>query len=97
MNPCKRLTSTRRLSTKGHADSFTTSLALYLRPKSVRLDKITNPNNAAVDWADPQLDFAQYSATGVIGDPTHATAQLGEQLWHDVVKRTAQLLKDLVR
>lgn len=79
----------------GHADSFTTSLALYLRPKSVRRDKITNPNSAAVDWDDPQLDFARYSATGVIGDPTYATAQLGEKLWHDVVKRTAQLLREI--
>ncbi len=77
----------------GHADSFTTSLALYLRPESVREDKIVNPNSAAVDWDDPQLDFAQYSATGVIGDPTHASTELGEKLWRDIVKSTAQLLK----
>ena len=77
----------------GHADSFTTSLALYLRPESVRQDKIVNPSSAAVDWDDPQLDFAQYSVTGVIGDPTRATPQLGEKLWHDIVESTAQLLK----
>ena len=79
----------------GHADSFTTSLALYLRPESVRQDKIINPHSLAVDWDDPRLDFAQYSSTGVIGDPTHASAELGEKLWHDVVKRTAQLFKDI--
>ncbi|MEZ4728253.1 MAG: creatininase family protein [Caldilineaceae bacterium] len=79
----------------GHADSFATALALYLRPASVRMDKIRNPGNAPVDWADPQLDFARYSTTGVIGDPTYATADLGKRLWDDLVETVAQMLCDL--
>lgn len=65
----------------GHADSFTTSICLYLRPDDVRIDRIVNPGSKNVDWADVNLDFARYSATGVIGDPTHASAALGERLW----------------
>lgn len=54
----------------GHADSFTTSLALYKRPESIREDKFFNPNSSEPDWEDPNLDFSKYSKTGVIGDPT---------------------------
>jgi creatinine amidohydrolase len=79
----------------GHADSFTTSIALYLRPDSVRLDHISNPHSTTVDWHDPHLDFARYTTTGVIGDPTHASAELGEQLWQAVVEQTASTLKDV--
>ncbi len=61
----------------GHADSFTTSISLYLRPESVRLEQITDPHSKAVAWDDPDLDFADYTTTGVIGDPTHASAEQG--------------------
>jgi hypothetical protein len=37
----------------------------------VRIDDI--PEASAIrDWDDPALDFAKYSTSGVIGDPTHA-------------------------
>jgi creatinine amidohydrolase len=65
----------------GHSDSFTTSICLYLRPDDVRVDRIVDPENQAVKWDDEDLDFARYSATGVIGDPTHASAELGKELW----------------
>ena len=79
----------------GHADSFATSLALYLRPESVRVDKIVNPRHDEVDWNDPDIDFAHYSSTGVIGDPTHASAKLGQELWSAVVEEVAVILKDI--
>jgi creatinine amidohydrolase len=41
----------------GHADSFTTSLMLHLRPEAVRLDRISDPHSQAPDWSDPRLDF----------------------------------------
>lgn len=81
----------------GHADSFATALAFHLRPECVRMDKIYNPANAAVDWADPALDFARYSATGVIGDPTHATADLGQRLWDKLVVAVAQQLQEIAQ
>ncbi len=77
----------------GHADSFTTSISLYLRPESVRQEQITDPHSTEVDWNDPHLDFARYSSTGVIGDPTHASVELGKRLWEAVVEEVAQTLK----
>lgn len=77
----------------GHADSFATSICLYLRPDDVRMDRIINPGNQPVDWTDPNLDFSRYSATGVIGDPAHASADLGRQLWSASVQAA---MRDLV-
>jgi creatinine amidohydrolase len=42
-----------------------------------------------VDWDDPELDFSRYSTSGVVGDPTHASAALGRRLWKAVVERVA--------
>jgi creatinine amidohydrolase len=77
----------------GHADSFTTSISLYLRPESVRQDQIFNPHSTEVDWSDPHLDFTRSTTTGVIGDPTHASADLGKRLWEAAVEETALTLK----
>jgi creatinine amidohydrolase len=80
----------------GHADSFTTSIMLYLRPEMVRPDKIVNPHHSEVDWEDPDLDFSRYSTTGVIGDPTEANAELGEKLWEAIIKEVALIFKGTV-
>ena len=79
----------------GHADSFTTSIMLHLRPDAVRRDKIADPKHEPVDWEDPDLDFASYSSTGVIGDPTHATAELGAKLWVAVIDEVAATLRSI--
>ena len=77
----------------GHADSFSTSLAFYLRPDAVRTELIPGPQQGEVDWDDPDLDFRRYSDTGVIGDPTHASSALGRKLWDAVVADVAATLK----
>jgi creatinine amidohydrolase len=79
----------------GHADAFATSLALHLRPEMVRAELIANLPQSAVDWSDPDLDFARYSASGVIGDPTTASAELGAKLWVAVVSEVARTIRDL--
>lgn len=79
----------------GHADSLATSLALFLRPDCVRRDRIACPDQNPVDWDDPDLDFARYSTSGVIGDPTHASAERGERLWQALVAETAIVLRDI--
>jgi len=79
----------------GHADSFATSIALHLRPQAVRVDRIPEPENKPVDWDDPDLDFARYSASGVIGDPTHATAELGARLWNTIVETVALEFREI--
>jgi len=81
----------------GHADSFATSIALYLRPDTVRIEQIVNPRHGEVDWADPNIDFSQYSATGVIGDPTYASAELGAKLWDAVIEEVAVILKAIAK
>lgn len=48
-----------------------------------------------MDWDAPDLDFSRYSSSGVVGDPTHASAELGERLWHDVVESVALSLKEM--
>lgn len=79
----------------GHADSFATSLALYLRPESVRADRIYDPHSIPVDWNDPHLDFVQYSESGVIGDPTYANAELGGRLWQEIVEQAIRILSKI--
>ncbi|HEX9897168.1 MAG TPA: creatininase family protein [Dehalococcoidales bacterium] len=77
----------------GHADSFTTSIALFLRPDTVRREKLFNPYNKEVDWADPELDFSSYSSSGVIGDPTHSSSELGARLWAAVVQEVSMIFR----
>jgi creatinine amidohydrolase len=78
----------------GHADSFTTSIALWKRPEMVRKERIFDPGNREPDWADPDLDFSRYSSSGVIGDPTHASPELGARLWEACVE---ELVKEILR
>ena len=77
----------------GHADSFTTSISLHLRPATVRMNEIINPAHPPVGWHDPELDFSRYSSTGVIGNPTHASAELGAKLWEASVTCVAKTLQ----
>ena len=79
----------------GHADSFATSLALHLRPRTVRTDLIPelDPKHQA-EWDYP-VDFTRYSSTGVVGDATHASAELGARLWEAVVDEMARTFAEL--
>lgn len=81
----------------GHADSFTTSIFLYLRPDDIRVDRIVNPGSKNVDWDDENLDFTRYSTTGVIGDPPHASTALGERLWLASLDAAVDTLLKLAR
>lgn len=77
----------------GHTDSFATSIALFRRPDHVRGDEIRKPKNRPVEWPSRELDFAEYSDTGAIGDPTYATSELGERLWSEVVGHVAEVFR----
>ena len=78
----------------GHADSFTTSISLYRRPETVRVELIPETPSAEPDWDDSALDFTKYSETGVIGDATKASAELGRLLWKEVIKTAGEILRD---
>jgi creatinine amidohydrolase len=60
----------------------------------VRSDRIAAPRNKPVNWRDPRLDLARHTNTGVVGDPTHASAELGQRLWDATVQMAALLLRD---
>ena len=75
----------------GHADSFTTSIMLFRRPSLVHKDRIPPPSRTP-DWGDPNLDFGAYSDSGVIGDPNHASPELGERLWQASVAWASRYL-----
>ena len=81
----------------GHADSFTTSIALYLRPEDVRSSRIPPPEELSIDWEDPNLDFARHSSTGVIGDATHASAARGAKLWESSIEAWVETLRRVAR
>ena len=49
----------------GHADSFTTSIAMFQRPATVRLESILSSRSREVDWND---GTRLHEDTGVIGD-----------------------------
>ncbi|MDE2887215.1 MAG: creatininase family protein [Gemmatimonadota bacterium] len=78
----------------GHADSFTTSIALFTRPSSVRVECIPSSRSREVDWNDPELDFTKYSDTGVIGDASKVSAELGRELWQEVISNVAEIFRD---
>ncbi len=74
----------------GHADSFASSIRLYLDPESVRLDRVRMPRLQPFEWSD-DLDFASISDTGVVGDPTEASAEAGATIWELCVGEGARL------
>ena len=79
----------------GHADSFTTSLSLVLRSGSVRTGEIPSGCSKSPDWNDPNLDFSDFSDTGVIGDASHTSEQLGLNLWEEIKKVVAGVFRDI--
>jgi creatinine amidohydrolase len=79
----------------GHADSFTTSIALFRHAEQVRRDRIPKTASLEPDWSDPDLDFGDYSTSGVIGDARHASAELGARLWDASVDALAGVVRDI--
>ena len=80
----------------GHADSFTTSIALALWPASVRPDVIPGPSRTP-DWDVDPLDFTVWSDSGVIGDARFGSAHLGKQLHREAVSWLADRVEELTR
>jgi creatinine amidohydrolase len=79
----------------GHADSFTTSIALARRPEMVRPDRVPRDTSAEPDWDDRALDFRRYSDSGVVGTAAHASAELGEVLWDECLATVVATLRSV--
>jgi creatinine amidohydrolase len=79
----------------GHADSIATSIRLHLGGKDVRLEKVRMPGLRRFEWGD-DVDFAAISDTGVVGDPTQASAEVGARIWELCVSEGAELTRLLL-
>lgn len=79
----------------GHADSFATSIRLYLNREAVRTERIGIPRLRPFDWG-PDLDFASISDTGVVGDPTQASTEAGARIWALCVGEGVELTRLLL-
>lgn len=88
----------------GHASELATSLLWALRPDLVRQDQMkaevpSNPFYLKHSGDYPVLfmysDMKQLSACGVIGDPTKATKEKGEEIIKRCMKYLVELCQDL--
>ena len=88
-----------------HADELETSVYLYLDADSVQMDKARKDINlpeSSYTWIDltesPPVsvwdDWSRISKTGVIGDPTVATAEKGKKLAEACVGKLIELVRD---
>jgi creatinine amidohydrolase len=83
-----------------HAGRTETSLMLYLRPGSVRLDAATAGNTAPLASLLPRLTATgvrAVSANGVLGDPAGASVEEGRHLLEAMVERVYERLDCSVR
>ena len=89
-----------------HAGELETSIALHLFPDAVRMEKaqkdISFPKSEHfwLDISSPSAvsiprPFRDLTRTGVIGDPTLATAEKGRSAFSAAVEAVASLLRDL--
>jgi creatinine amidohydrolase len=81
----------------GHAAAMETSLLLAGRPRLVHEDAIVAPTLRSfperyVDGGEVFL-FDEATSTGALGDPTAASAEVGERLWTELIGRFADRLK----
>jgi len=84
-----------------HACEIETSLMLYLEPSLVRSEKITDEIVKYIPQLDPQSEehlpdgwkTINFSNSGVIGDPRKATTEKGEKIFHTLVQKITESLK----
>jgi creatinine amidohydrolase len=90
----------------GHACELETSLQLRLDPARVRTDRLassvikpTNPYHHAEMFAANRValykPFKEYSPSGVIGDPTLATPELGERIFQAAVEAIVDVCAEI--
>jgi len=87
-----------------HAGEIETSTSLALRPELVRMDKAKRfvprfsskyldfTNTHSVEW---YARTAKISRTGVLGDPSLATAEKGEAIWQIMVDRLVEFIEHI--
>ena len=86
----------------GHADELETSIHLYLQPDLVHMDLAVNEDGQArksIPGYKPGLfsrnpEDPAYSETGILGDPTLATAEKGRKVLDIMVRQWLTALKE---
>lgn len=92
----------------GHACEMETSLALYLRPELVDMKAIAKDMPdvrvapSCIDFRQPgflgiPLDFRRDSNSGVMGDPTLATAEKGEKIYVAALAAAKDAVQSLLK
>lgn len=90
----------------GHGDEVETSIALYLQPENVIMSRASKdyrlhlkkdypgyrPGLFSLDRQDPN-----YSATGISGDPTLATAEKGKQILKIMSEQLVSIIEGFAR
>lgn len=92
MTKVKYLDIVKQIKGYDHAGEIETSLMLYLHPEKVRNSKIRKQ-----DFKFPGKDkwrMLDYSKSGVLGDPTKATAEKGKRYFHQVASGLMKELKN---
>ncbi len=91
----------------GHADERMTSMMLAIAPETVRMERTrpdygrrSRPMNRAFTQpvrfsGDKEAEDIDFSATGIIGDPTLATAKKGKRLLDEITEQLAEGLREL--
>jgi creatinine amidohydrolase len=91
----------------GHACEFETSLVMQAQPSAVRLDRIPGRSNAATfKWAQSDMLVGgratlyrgmveQSGGSGVVGDPTTASAEKGARITFAVVDAACDIILSL--
>ncbi|MFH1125979.1 MAG: creatininase family protein [Candidatus Altiarchaeota archaeon] len=81
----------RQIKGYDHAGEIETSLMLYLHPEKVRKKKIRKHRfifPGKVEWRT-----IDYSKSGVLGDPTKATAEKGKKYFNQIISGIMEELK----
>ena len=87
-----------------HAGEIETSTALAVRPQLVRMDlavrEVPAFSNRYLDFTSKRgISWYAYtrriSASGIMGDPTAATAEKGEKIWAMMIAHLVSLVEDI--
>lgn len=78
-----------------HAASLETSVMLYLRPELVGKIPQGNPAEQLLSLGPWGWATSDFGANGVIGDPSYASAEIGEVLVNYAVNRVCEILYKL--
>ena len=85
-----------------HAGEFETSLMLYLYPKLVEMNKLKRTDITYIPNIDPNYGEGKlrewktidYSKSGILGDPFHATSKKGELWFNFLIEKIKSLIEN---